>query len=320
MKPLISIIVPIYKVEDYLERCVKSLLMQTYENIEILLVDDGSPDRCPQMCDAFQKEDNRIRVIHKKNGGLSDARNYGYKASTGDYICFVDSDDFVSKYYIESLFEVIKRWNCDVSICGFKTVTGLDKEFDDEPSVTDNVMCCTGIQMMSHMYDNLFLDTVVAWNKMYKRCVLEGEEYPVGLIHEDEATTCKYLYKAARVGYIENELYYYYVRPNSIMTSEINSKKLDAKTKALCGRIEFLKEKGLAQYESLDTLRLLKHISKSCFITRDKDKEFSRQSMELLKKTYRSANKSAWNRKNSILMKITYVIPWFYGMLKSKGH
>ena len=318
MNPLITIIVPIYKVENYLERCIKSILAQTYNNIEIILVDDGSPDRCPQICDQFQKVDSRIRVIHKKNGGLSDARNAGFEVSSGDLICFVDSDDYISVAYIENLYKIITLGNCDIAVCDFESVDTFKMEHGKNEDFLTKVTYCTGIEMMSHMYDDMFLQTVVAWNKMYKREILEGTCYPVGLIHEDEATTCKYLYKAKRVGYTPEKLYYYYVRPNSIMTSEVSAKKLDAKIMALQNRICFLTEKNLVKYQSLDTLRLLKQISKSGYLMHEVDSDFEEKMHKAYKDIYKHADKSAWDTKNRLVMFLTFYFPNFYGMFKTK--
>lgn len=117
MNPLISVIVPIYNVEKYLARCVDSIVNQTYKNLEIILVDDGSPDRCPKMCDDYAEKDSRIKVVHKKNGGLSDARNAGMAVATGEYISFIDSDDYVSDDFFECLLDVMNKENSDIAEC-----------------------------------------------------------------------------------------------------------------------------------------------------------------------------------------------------------
>ena len=130
--PLITIIVPIYRVEQYLDRCVKSLVNQTYTKIEILLVDDGSPDSCPMLCEEWGKRDTRIKVLHKENGGLSDARNYGIVHAKGEYVSFVDSDDYVSTNYIKYLYGLIEKTGADTSCCILKTVTSGDEKFVQE--------------------------------------------------------------------------------------------------------------------------------------------------------------------------------------------
>ena len=137
----ISVIVPVYKVEKYLKRCVESIVQQTYQNIEIILVDDGSPDRCPEMCDEYARRDARIKVIHKSNGGLSDARNAGLNIASGDYISFVDSDDWIEEDFIEILYKNMKKENADISIIGYTLIweSGRKKRFtsDDEYYVFD---------------------------------------------------------------------------------------------------------------------------------------------------------------------------------------
>ena len=124
MEPLISIIVPVYQVEAYLDRCVASLLAQTYVNLEIILVDDGSPDRCPAICDMYAQKDSRVRVIHQENAGLSGARNAGIEVAKGEYLAFVDSDDYVSENFIRVLYDLLKETGCAVSQCRFYNVHG----------------------------------------------------------------------------------------------------------------------------------------------------------------------------------------------------
>ena len=132
MKPLISVIVPIYKVEKYLAICVDSLLRQSYGNLEVILVDDGSPDECPAICDKYQNKDNRIKVIHKKNGGLSDARNVGLDIAQGEYVAFVDSDDFVDEDYIYKLYNALQQNGTSIAVCGIQII-------DERNKVTDQI-------------------------------------------------------------------------------------------------------------------------------------------------------------------------------------
>ena len=122
MEDLISVVVPIYNVENYIKKCVDSILSQTYKNLEIILVDDGSPDNCPQICDEYAQKDNRIKVIHKENGGLSDARNAGIDISKGKFITFIDSDDYIEKDYVEVLYNSIKENASDMAIGSHKAI------------------------------------------------------------------------------------------------------------------------------------------------------------------------------------------------------
>ena len=133
MKDKISVVVPIYKVQDYLERCIKSIINQTYDNLEIILVDDGSPDECPKICDEYALKDERIKVIHKENGGLSDARNFGIAAATGKYISFIDSDDWISKDFFSLLYFAIIENDCQIAECG------VQKVYDDTMKIQDEI-------------------------------------------------------------------------------------------------------------------------------------------------------------------------------------
>ena len=141
MKPLISVIVPIYKVEKYLTICVDSLLRQSYGNLEIILVDDGSPDECPAICDQYQNKDNRIKVIHKKNGGLSDARNAGLDIAQGEYVAFVDSDDFIDEDYICKLYDALQQNRASIAVCGIQII-------DESNKVTEQI-CVTQDKKLS---------------------------------------------------------------------------------------------------------------------------------------------------------------------------
>lgn len=222
---LISVIVPVYRVEAYLDRCVRSILEQTYTNLEIILVDDGSPDRCPQMCDAWARQDQRIRVIHKANGGLSDARNAGMASATGKYIAFVDSDDWVSGQYLERLYQTIQETGERLSACDVRIVEEADAQ-----SVEDSKAAG---KMEIYSAENAFSQEgwkkirAVAWNKLYHRDLLQGEAYPMGKHHEDEFFTYRIVDKAERVAYVNEKLYFYMQRQGSIM-HDFSIKRLDA--------------------------------------------------------------------------------------------
>ena len=164
-KPLISIIIPVYKVEKYLEKCIKSVLDQTYKNLQIILVDDGSPDNCGNICDDYARVDNRIEVIHKANGGLSDARNVGLKAARGEYIGFVDSDDYVSNEMFENLYNTLISNDVDVAICNFYIVI-------DDKNIIKNADNGVEIYNKLEILKEILLDKKIqsyAWNKLYKR-------------------------------------------------------------------------------------------------------------------------------------------------------
>ena len=180
---LISVIVPIYKVEKYLKRCIESIINQTYHNLEIILVDDGSPDKCGEMCEEYSKKDKRIKVIHKENGGLSDARNKGLEIATGKYIGFVDSDDFIDKDMYKVLYNNLKNNNADMSICSIY-------QFENEEEIVkgynknETVITYNKQEMFNNFYDDL-LRNVVAWNKLYKADIFKDIKYPKGKAVEE---------------------------------------------------------------------------------------------------------------------------------------
>jgi glycosyltransferase involved in cell wall biosynthesis len=222
---LISVIVPVYNVEKYLSKCIDSILNQTIKNLEIILVDDGSLDNSGKICDDFSKTDNRIIVIHKENGGLSSARNAGLEIAKGNYIGFVDSDDWLDENMYELLLDLLKATNSDISCCKFFR-TADEKE--KAPCVDNEIIkSFNNIDGLGNFYTDLYTQTVVAWNKLYKRELFDNVTYPVGKIHEDEGTTYKLFYKANKITYTNRPLYYYRVTPNSITTRKFNKKRLD---------------------------------------------------------------------------------------------
>lgn len=211
--PLISIVIPVYKVEPYLDRCVRSVVDQTYQNLEIILVDDGSPDRCPELCDAWAEKDARVHVYHKPNGGLSDARNHGAARATGEYIAFVDSDDYVAQNYIEYLYTLMTQTGAEISCCSFRDVKGDDAGFRNQPDASVEEM--TGQEACWAMYRRVQL--IVAWGKLYRRQAVLQHPYPVGRLHEDEAVTYQLLYESTAVAVGNQQLYAYYENGSGIM-------------------------------------------------------------------------------------------------------
>lgn len=224
---LISIVVPIYNVEKYLNRCVDSILNQTYRDIEIILVDDGSPDRCGSICDEYQKRDTRIKVIHKKNGGLSDARNAGIKMAHGEYITCIDSDDFISPFFLENLWTAMKKSKCEIATSWFVDYY----EGDKIPKAQK--LDIKDIQVLNRekFYERLLYQDgveVSAWGKLYKSNLFQGVEYPVGKLYEDIPTTYLLVEKTTRIAVIPNVDYFYFQRKTSIAQATFSIKKMDA--------------------------------------------------------------------------------------------
>lgn len=225
MNPLISVIVPVYNVEKYLARCVDSIVNQTYKNLEIILVDDGSPDLCPQMCDDYAEKDSRIKVVHKKNGGLSDARNAGMAVATGKYISFIDSDDYVSDDFFECLLDVMNKENSDIAECSVVKLYEDNRfdEFSDDLSVKTYD---TQDAMSALIAENPFHQHV--WNKLYKTELIKDIPYAVGKLNEDEFWTYQVFGRANKVSKLNKTMYYYFQRNSSIMGVGYNIRRLDA--------------------------------------------------------------------------------------------
>ena len=222
-KPLISIIIPVYKVEKYLEKCIKSVLDQTYKNLQIILVDDGSPDNCGNICDNYAKIDNRIEVIHKANGGLSEARNVGLKVARGEYIGFVDSDDYVSNEMFENLYNTLISNDVDVSICNFYTVI-------NNKNIIKNADNGVEIYNKLEILKEILLDKKIqsyAWNKLYKRELFKDIEYPVGKKFEDIGTTFYILEKCNKIAVSGSPEYYYITRGDSIVNNNTEGTVID---------------------------------------------------------------------------------------------
>ncbi len=241
MQDLITIIVPVYMVERYLDRCVNSIVNQTYKNLEIILVDDGSKDQCPELCDSWAKKDERIRVIHRKNGGLSAARNSGIEEAKGEYLAFIDSDDFVSTEFIEALYQACQQTQSQIAQCRYEYVDGDTMTKDKQPA-TEPTEVFSGKEMIKGMSWRDGAYNVVAWNKLYHRSVFTGIRYPDGRIHEDEATTHRLFYNAKRVAFVYRFLYGYYTGGSSITRDKFSEKRLDWEW-AVRERLTFLKER-----------------------------------------------------------------------------
>lgn len=219
----ISIVVPVYNVEKYLHKCIKSILRQTYENLEIILVNDGSTDKSGEICDYYKIIDKRIKVIHKKNGGLSDARNVGIDISTSEYITFVDSDDYISKDMCEYLYNLISIYKADVSICGFYEA---HEEKIIEPIYKERLLIMDSKDGIKEILKEKNFNTA-AWAKLYKTSLFKDIRFPYGKISEDLFTIYKIFDSSSKIIFGYEPKYYYMQSPNSIMRSSFNLKKLD---------------------------------------------------------------------------------------------
>nr|WP_308668296.1 glycosyltransferase family 2 protein [uncultured Agathobacter sp.] len=222
-KVLISVVLPIYNVEKYLRRCIESVINQTYTNLEIILVDDGSTDNSGKICDEYKKKDTRIKVVHKSNGGLSDARNTGTMMSLGRYISYIDSDDYVDDDYIEYLYSLISRYKTKVALCTHNVVfqNGKTVTYGNGKSEILDAHSC-----IEKMLYNDVIDTS-AWAKLYDIELAKSILYPQNKLFEDIATTYKFFLKSGKIACGYESKYYYIIRNNSIVGCSFNNKKLD---------------------------------------------------------------------------------------------
>jgi len=212
--PKISVIVPVYKVEKYLDRCIKSILAQTFEDFELILVDDGSPDRCPQMCDEWAKKDSRIKVIHQNNQGLSAARNTGIRAASGEYINFIDSDDWVADTLLSDLYRLLIKYDADISVCGFEKCSSEKLQSDSDRLCG---RCLSRDEFMDIILKINSNRTIhYAWGKLYKRKILDSEHFPVGMLNEDVEGTFKAVMRSDRIAETPKADYYYFINAQSI--------------------------------------------------------------------------------------------------------
>ncbi len=238
MEKLISVIVPIYKVENYLDKCIESIVAQTYKSLEIILVDDGSPDRCPEMCDEWAKRDSRIRVIHKKNGGLSDARNAGIDAASGDFISFIDSDDYIAPGTYERLTDAIESAGADMCIFGFQKVDENGSFIEEDSEIRDELL--SRDEAFSRINEWPY---VMSQTKLYNREIFSSLRFPVGKLHEDEFVIHRAVGECQRVVAVSDKLYYYFQRSDSIMGNFTDPKHLDGAL-AFLDRYEYHKNSG----------------------------------------------------------------------------
>ncbi len=239
--PLISVLVPAYEAEKHIEKCLTSITEQTWDNLEIIVVDDGSKDRTGEIADGFAERDARVRVIHQENAGVAAARNALLEAATGDFILQVDADDYISPKAVETLYRTLMDTEADLCVCTMTTGDDVDHKFT-EP-VERKVETLEGNEKFRRLFDDRKFDSIVPWEKLYKRELFEGLRYPDGKIHEDEHLAHYILERAKRVTYTNDELFYYTVEKKGITKSHFSLKRLDC-VPALLDRIRFFEEKG----------------------------------------------------------------------------
>lgn len=291
----ITVVVPVYNVEIYVEKCLESIINQTYKNIQLILVDDGSTDKSGKICDeyAMKYESNMdISVIHQKNRGLSAARNVGIDIAKGKYICFIDSDDYIESNMLENLYEIIKESNSNIACCG-KT-----KEYDNRKISVNNKddFTCTGVEAIGRMFTFQDIDNS-ACDKLFETELFSDIKFPEGKYYEDIATIYYIFEKAKKVVHIKREEYHYVIRKKSISHSEFSLKQLDLLYFSKKISMEFskkyveLKEQAESFYclNLLNTIIKMKNskLSKECEMKfREIKKEFNTNFFSFFKNKY----------------------------------
>ncbi len=300
--PLVSVIVPIYNVERYLDRCVESIVNQTYKNLEIILVDDGSPDNCPEMCDEWARKDNRIKVVHKPNGGLSDARNAGFEVSNGELICYIDSDDWIELNFIHSLYEAMMNAQADVVECATNYVSedGHVLRIRKTPDSVhlDKISALRKLVLEDGVYQTV-------WNKLYKRevCI----PFEKGKLNEDEFFTWKVFDNINKLALVEKPMYNYLQRGGSIIQSNYSIRRLDGL------RAKFERMQELQKYERLASLTS-QQLALDCMwhlqsVLRCLDGEEKTSAVNEILDILRNTPKVKWNR---LQLNLKYRV-WYTG-------
>lgn len=297
----ISVIVPVYNVEKHLRKCLDSIAEQTYKSLEIILVDDGSTDTSGSICDEYALRDERFTVVHNENGGVSMARNVGLDKATGEYIMFVDSDDYIENNIAEALIKQIEQYDADMSMCGFK-YADTDGSTWNQTDIATAEGCISSDEFWRRFYSGARIIGVTLWAKLYKRSLWQNIRFPIGKLHEDEFVTHLIMKNCRNIAVTKMPLYYYVQREGSIMNTRFMTENFDA-AEGILTRCEFFYEQkdfdnaskslAMAMYNIIRGLELLKEPSTA-------DKKRVRE----LKKEFRSLYRKLFFKKTDFFSKL----------------
>ncbi len=308
----ISVIVPVYNVEKYLHRCIDSILVQSFSGFELILVDDGSPDSCGEICDQYAKDDNRIVVIHQKNGGLSAARNAGidwaFNNSNSKWITFIDSDDWVVSKYLEVLLNAVKTKKVDISVGLYQETHG--KGWNEPTKYSSTIWNTKDFYMVNQV------NSIVAVGKLYRKDCFKTIRFPIGKIHEDEFTTYKLLFMYKKIAVINEVVYAYFQNENGIMakeTSLIGYRGILDGIDAIREQIEFFYKKGFENIAKMSFGSLINYsivsqdrILNSILLTRKMKKKCLDSIRRRMRNILKSSKKEGWrcihSRKGYLLV------------------
>lgn len=261
MEHLISVIVPVYNVEQYLPSCIDSILCQTYKKLEILLVDDGSTDGCPRICDAYAERDERIRVMHKRNGGVAETRNMGLDLAKGSFLCFVDADDSIDESYVETLYRMLRMQDADVAMCGWQEF--FPEESRPFPAAVLNpeeTVVWDREQTLRALLYQVPVDCAF-WAKLYRRELFEGIRMTPGRVYEDMEAGFRVFERVRRACYNPYRGYRYLLRDNGIIRRDFSERKMDQ-----IDFVEEVKERFLPRYPQLEAAVWSRFFRANCHI------------------------------------------------------
>lgn len=302
----ISVIIPVYNVEKYLSECLDSVIRQTYANLEIILVDDGSTDTSGVLCDEYAKKDERIKVIHKPNGGLSSARNSGLNVFSGEYFSFVDSDDVIDKKYIQTLYDNVKRENCNLSVCSYLR---FNDDVIEQEEIKKEYSLFTGKECFQKILDGQ-IDLTVAWGKLYKRDFFGAFRFNEGQNNEDELYANNFIF-VKKIVYTPSRLYFYRNNERSIINSGFSLSKLSA-VEALESREKFLLEHGFEEYVHQNRKNLLYKIIFLYFECKKAGFKEQKKALKVKFKSYFDKKNTSFTKKDLFRLKLFKFCPFLY--------
>lgn len=313
---LVSVIVPVYNVEKYIHRCILSILEQSYKNLEIILVNDGSTDKSREVCEGFLEKDERVTVINKSNGGLSSARNCGLDVANGKYVCFVDGDDFIHPEMIRILHQEISSGKFDLVYCLYQKVY-QNEIYSDIPSNYSVIE-----KSKTETFETLFaeeLEIKLAWNKLYKKEIFETLRYAKGRLHEDEFIIHYILENVTKIKKVNLKLYYYFQRDNSIM-AKLTVKRVRDTIAAYESRIKLIEENIELNKFKNDSISVLFSVCKRLYIQMMSDKKNNerKEIIEEIRGAYKKWFKQADKENLKISDKLFEISPLLFGIIYKK--
>lgn len=310
---LITIIIPVYNTAKFLNQCLNSIMQQTYKNIEVIIIDDGSTDESIEICKKMQRNDERISVIHQKNSGVSVARNNAINIAKGKWIIFVDSDDYIEVEMVERLYNSVKKYDADYAVCGYTWISEKSSNIKKE-YVSEKEMVISPIEALRmHYFEKYTVNYVTMWGKIIRRKIWENLKFMPNIFYEDIEIMPKLLLKCNKIVVLNYAGYRYVQREGFIMHDEkIKDKCYQDAIKIFLEHIHFYEKHGLDEIKQVNIRLLLDKI-----ITSDLHETIPKVQMDYSKSLYREYYQRIDNKKTPLILKIKY---WLYKTLGIKGY